>query len=164
LRARPRPARYTHARRAHPLVHRHVRNHLKVAAEQADSSGVPGAPCARRVQCTHAHARGADRSRALAARQGRRSGDGSERPHLDGGGAKGRQERQGTPLWPEIVREARDACAELRLIGKARKRARRPTPVQSIVGATATRRSNFDAPTESLLRRVVIQTLAGVTL
>jgi integrase len=29
---------------------------------------------------------------------------------------------------PEIVQEARNACAELRLIGKARKRARRPTP------------------------------------
>jgi integrase len=32
------------------------------------------------------------------------------------------------PVRPEIVREARNACAELRLIGKARKRARRPTP------------------------------------
>jgi hypothetical protein len=32
------------------------------------------------------------------------------------------------PERPEIVREARNACAELRLIGKARKRARRPTP------------------------------------
>ena len=31
-------------------------------------------------------------------------------------------------MRPEIVQEARDACAELRLIGKARKRARRPTP------------------------------------
>lgn len=36
--------------------------------------------------------------------------------------------------------------------------------VHSIIGATATRRSTFDAPTELLLRRVVIQTLAGVTL
>jgi hypothetical protein len=32
------------------------------------------------------------------------------------------------PVRPEIVQEARDACAELRLIGKAHKRARRPTP------------------------------------
>jgi integrase len=32
------------------------------------------------------------------------------------------------PVRPEIVQEARNACAELRLIGKARKRARRPTP------------------------------------
>ena len=31
-------------------------------------------------------------------------------------------------MRPEIVQEARNACAELRLIGKARKRARRPTP------------------------------------
>ena len=31
------------------------------------------------------------------------------------------------PVRPEIVQEAREACAELRLIGKARKRARRPT-------------------------------------
>jgi hypothetical protein len=40
----------------------------------------------------------------------------------------------------------------------------RSLSVQSIIGATAMRRSNFDAPTELLLRRVVIQTLAGVTL
>jgi len=32
------------------------------------------------------------------------------------------------PVRPEIVQEARDACVELRLIGKARKRTRRPTP------------------------------------
>ena len=32
------------------------------------------------------------------------------------------------PVRPEIVQEARDACVELRLIGKARRRARRPTP------------------------------------
>ena len=36
--------------------------------------------------------------------------------------------------------------------------------VQSIMGATATRRSNFDAPPQLLLGRVVIQTLAGVKL
>jgi len=34
------------------------------------------------------------------------------------------------PIRPEIVAEARNACAELRLIGKARKRARRPTPAE----------------------------------
>jgi integrase len=32
------------------------------------------------------------------------------------------------PVRPDIIQEARNACAELRLIGKARKRARRPTP------------------------------------
>jgi integrase len=32
------------------------------------------------------------------------------------------------PVRPEIVKEAREACTELRLTGKARKRARRPTP------------------------------------
>ncbi len=32
------------------------------------------------------------------------------------------------PVRPEIVQEARSACGELRLIGKPRKRARRPTP------------------------------------
>ena len=32
------------------------------------------------------------------------------------------------PVRPEIVKEAREACAALRLTGKARKRARRPTP------------------------------------
>jgi integrase len=32
------------------------------------------------------------------------------------------------PLRPDIVQEARTACRELRLIGKARKRTRRPTP------------------------------------
>jgi integrase len=31
---------------------------------------------------------------------------------------------------PEIVKEAREACAELRLTGKARKRARRPSPAE----------------------------------
>ena len=31
-------------------------------------------------------------------------------------------------MLPEVVKEARGACAELRLTGKARKRARRPTP------------------------------------
>ena len=31
------------------------------------------------------------------------------------------------PVRPEIVKEAREACSELRLTGKARKRARRPT-------------------------------------
>jgi integrase len=31
------------------------------------------------------------------------------------------------PVRPEVAREARDACGTLRLIGKARKRARRPT-------------------------------------
>jgi integrase len=34
---------------------------------------------------------------------------------------------KGLPVRPEIVQEARQACAELRLTGKARKRARRPT-------------------------------------
>jgi hypothetical protein len=32
------------------------------------------------------------------------------------------------PVRPEVAQEARDACATLPLIGKARKRARRPTP------------------------------------
>lgn len=32
------------------------------------------------------------------------------------------------PVRPEVAPEAREACATLRLIGKARKRARRPTP------------------------------------
>jgi hypothetical protein len=32
------------------------------------------------------------------------------------------------PVRPEAAQEAREACATLRLIGKARKRARRPTP------------------------------------
>ncbi len=32
------------------------------------------------------------------------------------------------PVRPEVAQEAREACATLRLIGKARKRARRPTP------------------------------------
>lgn len=31
------------------------------------------------------------------------------------------------PVRPEVAQQARDACATLRLIGKARKRARRPT-------------------------------------
>lgn len=31
------------------------------------------------------------------------------------------------PVRPEVVREARNACSELRLIGKARRRSRRPT-------------------------------------
>ena len=34
---------------------------------------------------------------------------------------------KGLPVRPEVVQEAREACAELRLTGKARKRARRPT-------------------------------------
>jgi integrase len=36
----------------------------------------------------------------------------------------------GLPVRPEIVQEAREACAELRLTGKARKRTRRPTPAE----------------------------------
>jgi integrase len=32
------------------------------------------------------------------------------------------------PVLPEVVQQARNACRELRLIGKARKRTRRPTP------------------------------------
>ena len=32
------------------------------------------------------------------------------------------------PVRPEVVQQARNACRELRLIGKARRRARRPTP------------------------------------
>jgi integrase len=32
------------------------------------------------------------------------------------------------PVRPEVVQQARSACRELRLIGKARRRARRPTP------------------------------------
>jgi len=32
------------------------------------------------------------------------------------------------PVLPELVQQARNACRELRLIGKARKRSRRPTP------------------------------------
>jgi len=32
------------------------------------------------------------------------------------------------PVTPEVVQEARNACRELRLIGKPRRRARRPTP------------------------------------
>jgi len=34
---------------------------------------------------------------------------------------------QDLPVRPEVVREARNACGELRLIGKARRRSRRPT-------------------------------------
>jgi integrase len=37
---------------------------------------------------------------------------------------------KGLPLRPEIVQEAREACSELRLTGKARKRTRRPTPAE----------------------------------
>jgi integrase len=37
---------------------------------------------------------------------------------------------KGLPVRPEIVQEAREACAEVRLTGKARKRARRPTPAE----------------------------------
>jgi integrase len=37
---------------------------------------------------------------------------------------------KGLPVRPEIVQEAREACAELRLTGKARKRARRPTAAE----------------------------------
>ncbi|MGB9333125.1 MAG: tyrosine-type recombinase/integrase [Steroidobacteraceae bacterium] len=37
---------------------------------------------------------------------------------------------KGLPVRPEIVQEAREACSELRLTGKARKRARRPTPAE----------------------------------
>jgi integrase len=37
---------------------------------------------------------------------------------------------KGLPVRPEIVQEARQACAELRLTGKARKRARRPTSAE----------------------------------
>ena len=39
---------------------------------------------------------------------------------------------KGLPVRPEIVQEAREACAELRLTGKARKRARRPTPAELV--------------------------------
>jgi integrase len=37
---------------------------------------------------------------------------------------------KGLRVRPEIVQEARDACSELRLTGKARKRTRRPTAVE----------------------------------
>jgi integrase len=37
---------------------------------------------------------------------------------------------KGLPVQPDIVQEAREACAELRLTGKSRKRARRPTPTE----------------------------------
>jgi hypothetical protein len=37
---------------------------------------------------------------------------------------------KGLLVQPEVVQAAREACAELRLTGKARKRARRPTPVE----------------------------------
>jgi integrase len=37
---------------------------------------------------------------------------------------------KGLLVRPEIVQEAREACAELRLTGKARKRTRRPTPAE----------------------------------
>jgi integrase len=37
---------------------------------------------------------------------------------------------KGLPVRPEIVQEAREACAELRLTGKARKRTRRPSPAE----------------------------------
>ena len=37
---------------------------------------------------------------------------------------------RGLPVRPEIVQEAREACAELRLTGKARKRARRPSSAE----------------------------------
>jgi integrase len=37
---------------------------------------------------------------------------------------------KGLSVRPEIVQEAREACSQLRLTGKARKRARRPTPAE----------------------------------
>jgi integrase len=37
---------------------------------------------------------------------------------------------KGLPVQPEIVQEAREACSELRLTGKARKRTRRPTAAE----------------------------------
>ena len=36
------------------------------------------------------------------------------------------------PVRPEVVQQARNACRELRLIGKARRRARRPTPEELV--------------------------------
>lgn len=40
------------------------------------------------------------------------------------------------PVRPEIVQEARNACGELRLIGKSRKRSRRPTSDELIDAPT----------------------------
>lgn len=37
---------------------------------------------------------------------------------------------RGEAVRPDIVKEARDACKELRLVGKSRKRTRRPTPAE----------------------------------
>lgn len=47
-----------------------------------------------------------------------------------GVGLRAARNVKGLPVRPEIVQEAREACAELRLTGKARKRARRPTPAE----------------------------------
>jgi integrase len=57
------------------------------------------------------------------------------------------------PVRPEIVKDARDACAELRLTGKARKRARRPTPdeLQRLRGYFARRDRRSKIPMQSVM-------------
>jgi integrase len=57
------------------------------------------------------------------------------------------------PVRPEIVNEARGACAELRLIGKARKRTRRPTPeeLERLREYFARRDRRSEIPMQSIL-------------
>jgi hypothetical protein len=61
---------------------------------------------------------------------------------------------KGLSVRPEIVQEARQACAELRLTGKARKRAPRPTPASGKeIEQQACRYGNHRAPLNSIRKR-----------
>ena len=65
------------------------------------------------------------------------------------------------PVRPEIVQEARSACGELRLIGKPRKRARRPTPdeLAQLREYFARRDRRSDIPMQSILEFAISKDL-----
>lgn len=74
-RANPPAAKHAHPCGADPLVYRYLRDDLALAAEQADSSGVPGAPCARQDHGPCPDICRPDPACAIAARGGCRSRD-----------------------------------------------------------------------------------------
>lgn len=109
-------ARHGHARRAYPLVHRDIRDHLQVAAEQVEPSGVPRTtPGALIKHVQMRRAEGAGPATAI-----------NDLIWI-GVVLRAAKSVKELPVRPEIVQQARSTCRELRLIAKPRKRTRRPT-------------------------------------
>ncbi|WP_157994449.1 tyrosine-type recombinase/integrase [Peristeroidobacter agariperforans] len=88
-----------------------------------DGPASRSSPCSRSKQKSPVSGiRNAGRSHPRPSCKRRKPDDRLQRSDVDRRGPSRREERQGTPVHPEVVDEARIACRELRLVGKSQRR------------------------------------------